>query len=848
MLIGEEKILVSSHGYSDAALFFLGGHPLKDDLLSGAALSGSIERTLNEFLKPEMLNLKECYRSVFIKEKLEYSGTNPKKLYQALSKIDIKHYEEKLFEEIRDVNPTVIIPLDDIALSAVFPHINHIKKPRNRKFWIYCYRGSVLSLREDWQTQLNDTIRIIPVLGPQILYQDYTSRGITRMDYSRIKSHINRRDPISDFGLVWVARTALQFQEFLDRQLKKHPVRVTFDIETYGGLITCISFCFDSYEAVSVPFIDDKISNGERALLWMLVAKVLNSDLEKNNQNIKYDWTILARHAFNVKNVRSDTMLKGALLYPELPKGLDFYTSVFTEMPYYKDEGKEFNPKLHSRDKLYLYNAKDSLAAHITADEMDKELVETGMKDFYEEEIAPTILIYKNIDETGLLVDGEVKAKLNEKYEELYDSNLTILRGYVGNPDFNARSNPMVGKLLYEELGFPKRTKTDENGNLKYRTDKDTLDELLINYGENTRSGQVGYRIILRTIVCRKLSKVLEYINTPLHPDGRFRGSYNTAGTETGRSSCSKTIDERFRQDSDPKSTKATRRLGRSLQTITKHGFSVDEEVFDDWISKEIASDIRSMFVPRRDFVFVEIDGSQAEARAVAVLSEDYELLADFDRKPKVHAKTAAILFGVDVNIITKNEPKIPKIGIAYYDVGKRTRHARNYKETAFGLCARTHIPLKECDRLCKIFDANNPKIEQIFHQEITQILKSSRTLTTPLGRQRTFFSKYDDALLREAIAYIPQSLISDITKFTPHRVVANLDGYMSKYYFNVEAHDSVLAEVHKGLRDKYIEVFVKQYERPIDFKKCSLTRDFQLTIPCEVSWSAENWMNLQDL
>lgn len=838
---------ISSHGYGDASIFFLTGHPLKEDLVNGLALSGHNETTLNHFLREEKLNIQQCYRSSYIKEKLEYSGTNPKKLANALAKVDLEKYKNLLFEEIKNVLPNVIVPLDDIALSIVFPHINAIKKPKGRKYWTYCYRGSILPLRNDWQLLLGEEniVRIIPTLGPQLLYNDWTARSYTQLDYKRINIWKNSRSKIEEPEFIWVAKDAKSFSEFLKRAFSQNPTRCTFDVETYGSMLTCISFCFDGHESVTVPLCDPHISSGEMVLLWRLVGKVLSNAISKNNQNIKYDWIINDRHGFNTNNVQSDTMLKTGLLYPELPKGLDFLTSIYTNMAYYKDEGKEFNPKFHTRDRLYLYCAKDSLAAHIISEKQDKELEENGLLDLYNDEVAPSILIYKNIDESGIQIDQAQKTKLRTKYTQLYDANAITLRILVNNQGFNPKSPTQVGKLLYEELKFPARKKTTEEGKTSYKTDKETLDDLFIHHIEKV--GKVGAAIIARVIVCRKLAKVIEYIDTPLHPDGRFRGNYNLTGTETGRSSCSKTIDERLKFEDEITSNKPkrTQKLGRSLQTISKHGFHIDEDIFDDFEDHEIANDLRSMFVPTRGYVFVECDGSQAEARVVAVLAEDWELLESFDKKPKIHAKTIGMILGIDPMTITSKTPTVPKLGMPYYELGKRIRHAGHNGMEAGRLCQYTHLPYKQCIDLMEKFHSLNPQIKSNFHNPIREIVGRTRELRCPNGRRRDFFARVDDKFYKEALCYIQQATVSDLTKFTMHRVVKELPGYMRTYRFLNENHDGILAEVKKEQVMEYAAIVKKQYERPINFSKCSLSRNFDLIIPVEIASCEDNWMNI---
>jgi len=61
------------------------------------------------------------------------------------------------------------------------------------------------------------------------------------------------------------------------------------------------------------------------------------------------------------------------------------------------------------------------------------------------------------------------------------------------------------------------------------------------------------------------------------------------------------------------------------------------------------------------------------------------------------------------------------------------------------------------------------------------------------------------------------------------------------------EAHDGTLAEVPEGMEGPYIEEYKKNVETGIDFRKCSLSRDFVLTIPSEASVSKENWLSLED-
>src|ERR1700674_3731091 len=84
--------------------------------------------------------------------------------------------------------------------------------------------------------------------------------------------------------------------------------------------------------------------------------------------------------------------------------------------------------------------------------------------------------------------------------------------------------------------------------------------------------------------------------------DGRCKSAYNISATETCRSSTG-ILKKPFR----PK------KIGLADHTISAHG--------------RLGKDIKSMFIADEGRVILQADSSQAEARVIAVLREDYELL-----------------------------------------------------------------------------------------------------------------------------------------------------------------------------------------------------------------------------
>ena len=108
------------------------------------------------------------------------------------------------------------------------------------------------------------------------------------------------------------------------------------DIETLNGQIRCIGFAWTRQDAIVVPFIRDltgasywfDLETELRA--WECVRALLESDIPKVGQNFLFDLQYLERAGIRTRNVAHDTMLLHHVMYPELPKGLGFLGSVYT--------------------------------------------------------------------------------------------------------------------------------------------------------------------------------------------------------------------------------------------------------------------------------------------------------------------------------------------------------------------------------------------------------------------------------------------------------------------------------------------------------------------------------------
>lgn len=820
--------LVKGHGVSNPDVIFIIDHPQGEDLRNGYSLTGAAEYKLKGLLKDNGLYLDQYYRTSLIKTEpaitldkasREFKGQGLKKYREANQDL-IKAHAQILIDEINILKPNLLIPLSELSFNFL-TGLEGIRK----------FRGSILqtSLVTGEVHKLWKQTKVLPVLGPYpYLNQDYKLRIVTSLDLSRIHRYSNDSAPPETQIRPWVCKNAGEFRNFVDRSYKPDGF-VTFDIESFLQIPTCISFCFDGIEACCVPLLDKSIDRDNRALLWMLVSRLLSSEIAKGNQNIKYDDEKLSRWFFNVNNITDDCMLAAACIYPEFEKNLGFLTSIYTELPYFKDEGRDFDPTIHKREQYYLYNAKDSIAAWQIIQKQKTELLELGTEFVYRNTMK-CYPIYKRSEERGIRIDEAEREKLTAKYTNLFEIEVIKLRQLTGKSDINPLSSPQMNKLVFNELGYI--AGRYQGANVK-GTDEESL-ECLMMFAEHR---SYVSRDILRVILnCRKFHKVIEILELPLHPDKRFRHEANLAGTETGRTSGGRCTDQLL--IIPEKGKIRIKNLGHSLQTIGKHGFAIDGTTY--------GKDIRDMFVPSRGYSFVEIDLSGAEARVDRVLSGNYDM--EIFSNPGIHKYTGGLLYDCDPSEIKKNTlvESSPGSGkyVDRYHEAKTTRHAGERNMGPARLVMMIQRPLDECTMMLNKFHEKESAIRSVYHRDIINAINETNCLIMPNGRRRDFFDRIGPSVYNEGFSEYPQAIVSDQTKFCG---IAPTFVELEWAEMLVEAHDGVLAEVPLGRELEYASVYVKNIEVPIDFRFGSIKRDYELVIPAEVG-IGQSWGGIKEV
>ncbi len=423
----------------------------------------------------------------------------------------------------------------------------------------------------------------------------------------------------------------------------------------------------------------------------------------------------------------------------------------------------------------------------------------------------------------GFLTDLARQKELKKKYTELAVIPHAEIAKLVGH-EVNVNSYPQMFELLYKEMKFKpmKRNPTSE----------DTIVQLLGNHAKTKEKKEILTAILEERRIRTQKSR---YINFCPDYDGRCKTSFNISATETCRSSTSI-----LKKPVRPK------KIGLAFHTISKHG--------------RLAKDIRSMFIPDKGTVILSADSSQAEARIVAVLSEDWELLTAFD-KVDIHRRTAGLIFGYTNKLILSTD-KVSVVDVMEKDgperfCGKKTRHAGNYNMGKNRFMVEFNTDAQKFDiamsisewragQMLDLFHAASPRIRGKFHSDIQECLQNTRTIIDPFGGVRIFNGRMDEDLFKEGYANIPQRTVAHLVQGAGLKIDDELNGD-NVFMWLSEDHDSLKMQVPENNWEPYARLMKKHFEAPINFSTyCSLKRDYILTIPCALEIAIKNYAEFE--
>ncbi len=808
-------------------LMIIGESPGKHEDEQGQPFVGPTGQMLNEFLFKAGIRRSDCYITNVVKYRPPLNDI--KKLH--LIDVNLEDSVKDLWEnEINKLHPNCILAVGDLALQSTCGVSG-----------ILNYRGSII--------KANDGItKVVPTIHPAALFSRGASDsedekgGLSYVYTKLIQADIIRAAEESvTAGLdlpereLSIARNSLDVHKFF-RQYEQYD-KAAVDIESINCVPVCVGFAFNKQHAISIPLLRRIGTNsltdmGDNELdeCWRMIDNQLRR-LRLIGHNFMYDEYKLGLIGFECPNVCSDTLIKTRVIFPELPdKRLCVVSSLWTREPYYKDDGKEFKLGKMKIDNLLRYNARDC-AVEFEVDEAQEidllnlqETYNVPLHSYYYNYMMKKHKFYLKLQTTGKRVDIARQKELKKKYTEMQNTVHESLIAKIGD-EVNVKSYPQMFNLLYKTMKFKLRKKDP--------TSEDTIISLMSSC-KNKQHREVLNEILEERRIRDQKSRQISF--SPDY-DGRCKSAYNISATETCRSSTGI-----LKKPLRPK------KIGLADHTISAHG--------------RLGKDIKSMFIADEGMVIITADASQAEARIVAVLSEDWELLEAFD-KIDVHRRTAGLIFGYTQKLMLSHEhvlivDDLPKNGPERF-TGKVTRHASNYdmKKHTFMLTFNTNaqkyeIPMDvsewRANQMLDLFHAASPKVRGKFHADIKEAIDSSRALIDPMGGIRIFNGRMDDSLYGEAYANIPQRTVAHLVQGAALKIDEELNNDLeNKILWSEEKHDSLTLQAPENNWEVYARLMKKHMETPIDFSTyCTLKRDIKLKIPCDVEISRTSYAEFE--
>lgn len=835
------KTYVGGQGNPNAKIFILGEKVGYYEEARRTPFAGPSGKMLREFCQDADIDISTCYLTNVLK--YNTSTVKPKELKEKYG-ISLDDCFDQVKEEVRGINPNIVLALGNLAMQAMVGIKTGITK----------WRGSVLKSNFQLRESNGDLrhVKVIPSFNPAAFLWSkdkpkgqgvqWSAKTYVTLDFKRALQQSGFKDYRPPARNLEVCRSYPQFRAFVERYRDRDKFRYcTVDIETLKCIPILISFCFTKEHAISVPLMNlhpINLTSSELCDIWLLAQEILDDPILKIvGQNFKFDQEKLERPCgFDIPNLYADTSLMMRYVYPELKTSLGFQTSIFTEEPFYKDDGKEFNIKKDNIANYMIYNAKDT-AVDLEIFEALWQLIEKyNLVDFFHN-FMPAHGFFMRMERNGFRQNEKRKKELIDKYTNWANevhAELNLFAQLNCECDGSGlgctyNSTAKMRKLLFDTFDLPERAKIDE----------DSLCAML----SNTKLNYLHRTVIEGIYKLRRIRKAKK--SAEAHPDydGRMRTSVNINGTETGR-----------RSNKVLKAPVRPTQVGQVFQILTKHG--------------EFGPDIRESYEADDGCELGQVDSSQAEARIVALLAEDYDLLKLFDTID-VHCMTTSWIFNKTLEECMKDKAD-GKEDERF--VGKTARHAGNYgmgkKRFALDVTSgarrfnirdsRTNLPLvlpeARANQILTTFHAKSPRIRGVFHEGIRKALKDNkRVLTNPFGRRRLFLDRWGEDLFREGYAQIPQSTVGDNTllalmraekRFVGKGNVRDFSTWETKVKFIAESHDAGLVQYRIEDRWKVLSILKEEFERPIDFGSCTLSRG-TLVIPADVEYG-QNFKHLK--
>ena len=467
---------------------------------------------------------------------------------------------------------------------------------------------------------------------------------------------------------------------------------ICFDTETTSinandAELVGIAFAYEKAKAYYVPVPAEK--DACEAILNIFRPVLESESIAKTAHNYKYDAIVMKRHGVLLKGEVRDTLIAHYLLHPDLRHKMDYIAETMLD---YKPiaietligKGKrQLSMRDVPVDKVVPYAAEDADITLQLDTLLFEDLDKNGLLDLYKKVEQPLVEVLVQMEYNGVNIDKEALAKHSKELETTMMELENAIYEESGSR-FNILSPKQVGEILFDKMEIPYRWKLSSKSK-QYSTSEDKLKEL-----------EKDHEIVRKILDYRGLSKLrstyLDALPKLLSPKtGLIHSSFNQALTTTGRLS-----------SNNP-----------NLQNIP--------------IRTEEGAKVRKAFVPRsEDNVILAADYSQIELRLIAEISKDEGMLEAFINGQDIHRATAAKVFDVPYDEVTKEQ--------RYR--AKTVNFSITYGAGATNLAGQLDISRSEAKKIIESYYSQYTGLKS-YMSDIVEYARENGYVETIMGRRR---------------------------------------------------------------------------------------------------------------
>lgn len=453
---------------------------------------------------------------------------------------------------------------------------------------------------------------------------------------------------------------------------------------------------------------------------------------------------------------------------------LDLFASVETDPlsgGYEEDNGWIAKEETVSQDSIegrlvsYLLNPE---VAYNPSQPIQWEVLkaDSALWNLYQEVELPLSAVLREMEQAGVRIDVDML----KQAEEQLNGELQVLEQQIytaAETTFNINSPKQVGEVLFDQLMLDTKAKKSKTG--QYSTSEEVLLGLK---GKHEVVGMILEYRELKKLISTYISALPTYINPET---GKIHTTYNQTVTATGRLS-----------SSNP-----------NLQNLP--------------IRSERGQLIRQAVIPDEGCVFLSADYSQIELRLMAHFSQDPHLVEAFRSGQDIHAATAAKIFNVPIEQVTKDQRR----------QAKTANFGIIYGISAFGLAQQLDCSRSEAKALIDGYFAAFPGVIDYIERQ-KELAREQGYAITLFGRKRylpdivSHNATVRSFAERNAVNSPIQGTAADIIKMAMVTIHRRLKDEGLKAQMIMQVHDELNFNVPMDEVDKVREIVVSEMQNVV--------------------------------